>query len=151
MSLTTTEFYDALDAAGLIHADTTVPFNGALQGCKTMLYTNTLTITKATVLADLTVPTYTGYGSVTTGFTGPTRDDSGFMGLDSTLQTFQMDDDDDPTVVLGYGIVDTGGTHLLAAENFPAAQALQDPYSFVAFVIRWQCSNEAAGGATLVV
>lgn len=146
----TTELFDAAMAAGLIY-DSTVTFNGILKTSKAGLILNDFTPTKTTVLADITQPTYAGYATILAAFTGPSRDATGKLGVDSALITFQMDDDVIPTQPLGWFLVNTAGTGLLMMEFFAdGAQPLVDEYSFVSFVIRLDTANPEAGTATLI-
>ncbi len=147
--LTTTEYYDRL-VASAVNGHSTVGVDGPLYHAQCMLFVNEPVINKATVLADLTEPVYSGYGNTTPTFTGPVRDGELKTALQSDLQIFQLDPGDDEENINGYALLDSAGTHLLAVERFDTPVGLVDQYSYCAFTIQLTFQQDNPGGASLV-
>lgn len=109
-------------------------FNGVWYGAKAILFTNDIVPTEVTVLADLDVPTYTGYASQTVVWGTPYRRNEGGMAMTGPMKEFQMSDDVLPTTVYGYGIVNAAGDTLLATELCPGGPIqLTDTLSAINF------------------
>jgi len=123
---------------------------GPLHGSKMVLFTNTPTLNKMTVLADLTQPTYAGYAEQTMTWSATRRNALNQICTQATLVSWTMSDDLTPTTVLGYGITDSAGTALLAAEMFPSPVALVDTLSALGVISEWVAANAAPGQCTVV-
>jgi hypothetical protein len=125
-------------------------FSGALFGAQVGLYTNTPNLTQATVLADLTEPTFAGYVKQAITWSAAFQQPDSSWAVQGGLYLFQMSDSLVPTIVTGYFLVDSGGTHLLAAENFAAPIPL--PTAAQAFLVSPQfvAGNTGWGAGTVV-
>lgn len=111
-----------------------VASGGPLNGTKTMLFQNNVTPTKTTVLADLTIPTYTGYVAQTTGtFGAPYVGTDGLERITAPGLQFQPSDDATPNTIYGYAITNTAGTVLIAAKKFDTPVSMADATSAVVF------------------
>ena len=86
-----------------------------------MLFKNDITPTKDTLLADLTPCDFTGYArSAGIAWAAAYEAESGAGEMvGGAAQFLQTGADPEPQSAYGYGIVDAGGTLLLAAERFP--------------------------------
>lgn len=147
--IVTTEKLDQ-DIADFSTLAATTGTDPKLKGAKCILFTNTPALTKDSVVGDLTQPTFPGYASAVVTWSVAKRDDAGNISVDSGLMKFQMSDATVPTIVKGYGIVDSAGTTLLAAETFDAPVDLTDALSICAFVIDLSFNNADPGQATVV-
>jgi hypothetical protein len=109
---------------------------GILNGAKIVLFTNTLTLTKTTPLSALDQPTYTGYAATAITWGAAVRDVAGDIVTLSQAVPVQMGSSSDPpTTIAGYGIEDSGGTHLLFAEVLAAPLQLVDNLTFFALTV----------------
>lgn len=100
---------------------------GTLSDLKALLFTNNPALSDATLLADLTEPTYTGYARQTITIKAARKDATGNRLLDFGLQTWQPSADPvAPVIVIGYAVLwDAAGTpKLLQSEKFAAPQTL---------------------------
>jgi hypothetical protein len=123
---------------------------GPLNASKMILFTNTPGLNKSSVLADLTQPTYTGYAAQALTWSVPIRNAMNRIATHTGLLSWVMGDALTPTTVNGYGITDTAGTHLLAAEYFPTPVGLVDTLSFLGVVSEWISDNASPGQCSVV-
>jgi hypothetical protein len=123
---------------------------GPLNGTKMGLFTNQPALTKTMLLAALTQPTYTGYALQALTWSAAERNAAGSISTHSALMNWMMGDALTPTTVYGYFICNTAGSVLLAAEYFPAPQALADTLSYFGVVSEWSANNQNAGQCTVV-
>lgn len=128
MSMLTTEYTDQHAAIDYTQAGAGVA--GILNGAKVILATNAFTPTKSLAVSGLTQPTYTGYAPATVTWATAVRDSNGDIVTLSDLIPIQMGDSLTPTSITGYGLTDTGGTHLLLSELFPNPLNLVDVLSY---------------------
>lgn len=109
---------------------------GALNGAKVILFTNAVTLTKLTTLADLTQPTYTGYAAVAITWGVAVRDAAGDIVTLSQAIPVQMGAPTDPdTKIKGYAVENSGATELLFAEVFPQQLDLVDDLTYYEIVV----------------
>ncbi len=146
--IVTTEYYDQLLAAEMV-ANHVGASAGPLYNAECMLFINSIVPAKDTVLADLDPPTYGTYGNTTPTFSGPVRDSSERTALISDLQLFQQANGDPELTIVGWALIDSGGTHLLMAEVFDPPQGLIDEFSFVAFTINLTFQQTDPGTADI--
>lgn len=112
-----------------------VGVGGGLHGVKVGLYTNPLSPTDQTVLADLTEPTYPGYAQkAVTPWTVAFVGGNGLPQVDGGDYLFQMDDSTVPTLVQGFFLVQPAVTgppavpaYLVEVFPFAVPVALQTP------------------------
>lgn len=123
---------------------------GPLNASKMVLFINSPGLNKATVLADLTQPTYTGYAASALTWSTPIRNGQNRIATHTGLIPWVMGDDLLPTTVNGYGITDSAGTALLAAEYFPSPVGLVDTLSFLGVVSEWISDNASPGQCSVV-
>ena len=100
-------------------------FNGVFDLMDLRLFVNNPVLSKTSVLADLTAPTFAGYADKANIVLGALhqRPDKGWA-YDTPLESFQMADNLLPTVIMGYGCFPHGTTDLWFAEYLPAPVAL---------------------------
>lgn len=91
---------------------------GVYEAVDLRLYQNDYTPTPATVLADLTAATYSGYAAEAIAFAGPVIGSDGKIRLVSVGALFQPTSSTVTNTVFGWYITNTGGTVLLAAGRF---------------------------------
>lgn len=123
---------------------------GQYAGGKVMLFTNNIVPTKATVLADLTEATFGGYARTTlAGWTAPYVNMAGNYSIDNLdIQEFDGDGSGPDEAIMGYGVLNAGGTVLLQAEKF--ATPIQVSGGNVHLGILVRISNMALNGSGLV-
>jgi hypothetical protein len=144
--LTTTELYDAQALAALI-ADATAL--GA--DLKAGLYTNTPTITKQMVIADLTEPTYAGYVRQSVLMAPPSRDpQNGIVSVGAAL-IWQEGGLITPETIRGIFYTYGAGPLLLGVEPFAVSQNLVDALSAFTTVLQYIQSSENAALTTIIV
>lgn len=86
---------------------------------KAILFTNPITPSGTTVLADLTEATFTGYAAVATGTWKPSGiDPDGNLSVQAPTLQFMATDTDVQETVYGAAITNTGKTELFAVEVF---------------------------------
>jgi hypothetical protein len=116
---------------------------GPLDACKMILFTNAISPTPATLLADLTQPTYTGYTPQavvwSTVFTLP----NGNYCVQGTGLEWQMGDGALPTTVIGMALTDSAGSHLLLTEVFNTPRQLV--LATDAIIVLPQFANQGQG------
>lgn len=111
------------------------PFSGALDGAKLMLFTNAITPSNTNVVADLTVPLYTGYAAQAVTW-GPVVDlGGGTYGITSNLATFQPTGGTPNDVIQGWGLTDSTGATLLAAGTFAAPIPIASVFDACVFAV----------------
>lgn len=134
MTLITTDYADQQLMTGAT-GSTTTTFTAPWNGAKIILATNNFQPTKGRALADLTQPTYTGYAAQAITWTGPNRDGANQSAAFGGLALFKMTNNTNPTTCYGYGITDSGGTHLLGSELFASGPlSLTDTFSQIGIV-----------------
>jgi hypothetical protein len=116
--------------------------DGVLKNAKLGLFTNAVNLTQQTLLADLVEPTYTGYARQIVTWEPIYQQPDGSWTNQGGALFWQMGDDLTPTVVLGLFLVDSGGTHLLLAEN------LADPINLVSSANAFLASPQVTYGTT---
>lgn len=124
--------------------------DGVLKGAKVGLFVNTPSLSQGTVIGDLTEPTFAGYAQQAVTWSGPFQQPDLSWADQGGLYTFQATDDLTPTVVTGVFLVDSAGTHLIAAELLAPPIAL--PSSAQALLVSPQiASGNATWGANAIV
>lgn len=121
---------------------------GPLDGTKIGLFTAVAGgLTPDTVIADLTLATYTGYAAQAMTWSAVFADPDGSFATDSGLHVFQPTDAVTPNVVSGYHVTNTAGTVLLFAEMFAAPISLPNAFSAVRIVAHVELPDidESAG------
>lgn len=91
-----------------------------LLGAKAILIASNITIDKDTLLADIAVPTFTGYAaSSALEWSGPTlSNQTGLPAIRAAAKEFTVTDNEDNERVYGYAIVNSAADTLLASELF---------------------------------
>lgn len=125
-------------------------FNGATDLLSLGLFTNEPSITRNSVYADFTKPTYTGYADITGVVWGSLyqRSDGGFA-RQTPLQTFQMGDADEPTTLFGYFVWLPSGTVLYMAEMFPTPVQLVSVLDALVFASQFVLGGSDWGTALI--
>lgn len=124
---------------------------GVLNGMKMVLFTNQPSLNKDTVIGDLTPPTYTGYAAQTVTWSAARSDGNGKLATFTGLVNWQPTADTVPgDTIYGYGLTDSAGTTLLAAEMLPAPQGLGLTTDYFGLIAEWTADNSNPGSATLV-
>lgn len=123
---------------------------GPLNGSKAILFTNDITLTRATQISDLVQPTYTGYATQAVTWSTPGRDALG--NISSTSQTMLWQEATTASSVLIYGIAftDSPGTNLLAAEKFATPIPLNTLLDQLFTSTQWIWNNNNSGQTTIV-
>lgn len=147
MAMLTTEYMDQHAAVDYTQAGAGVA--GVLNGAKIILATNTFAPSKTRVVADLTQPTYTGYAPVTITWATAVRDALGDIVTLSQLVAIQMGDSTLPTTITGYGLTDSGGTHLLLSELLPVPLPLVDALTYFGCQVPFAPGNPQAKSALI--
>jgi len=148
LMLVTTELMDT-DAV-VVATQAAAGVAGPLNASKMILFTNSPGLNKNTVVADLTQPTYAGYAAAALTWSGAIRNAMNRISTRTGLVPWVMGDNLTPTTVNGYGITDSAGTHLLAAEYLPTPVGLVDTLSFLGIVSEWISDNASPGQCTVV-
>jgi hypothetical protein len=138
---------DAIDAAG----SGILP--GILTGSKLCLFTNQAALTAATLVTDLTEPTYPGYVRQSVGaFQGPLKEQDGSWSVISGECIFQMADATVPTTVVGAFLVDSKtGTVFIGGAVFDTPQNLLTADDAVALLAQINLPADAVGGDMLLI
>lgn len=101
---------------------------GDLDGCKLVLFSNDLTITKTITSADLTFVATAGMGSVAITWAAPYTRFDGRVVIAGGSHTFVATAGVfTPFNVFGWAVVDTGGTVLKAAVKLPNPVPVNQP------------------------
>jgi hypothetical protein len=142
---------DALDLAAVTDVTQAVSgVAGVLHGTKMMLFTNTPALNKGTLLAALTPANYTGYAPQALTWSAPSRNENQYMSTRTGLMSWEPTDGVTPNTITGYGITDSAGAVLLAAEMLPAPVPLTDAFSFLGIVSEYTPASLNAGQCTVV-
>jgi hypothetical protein len=144
--MTTMELWDDAALTSLIAGATLL---GA--DLKAGIFTNTPTITKQMVIADLTVPTYAGYAGQTVVM-GPVQRDpvNGICSFAAGL-VWQETGAITPVTITGIYYTYGAGPLLLAVEIFDTPQTLVDALSAFTTVLQYIQSSENPGLTTVIV
>jgi len=139
-------FNEAAIAQLLAAAPATGPFAGALLG----LFTNNITPTRSTILADLVEAAYAGYARQAGVYSVPGRDQNGNIGSFTTRLIWQ--ETGGPTAVNVYGIflVDSTGMILYGAELFDTPITLTTLLDYIATVTEFLGTGSGTGFTTVV-
>lgn len=126
-------------------------YDGVLRGAKMLLYTAvTGGETVDSVLADVTECDFTGYAQQAVTWAGPYASMGSGYELVGSLTNWSPSDGVTPNVALGWGLVDSGGTHLLALERFDNPVSLIDAFSYLGVVPKFTYTGADAGTGEVV-
>lgn len=117
--------------ARLLALNELVDTGNLYDGAKVHLFTNNITPSEATVLADLTEATFPGYttgGVAITTWGAAYLDVDGNAIVDGNEVQFQPSDDTTPETAYGWYLTDGGGTDLLAVGIFVPPIPLPDEF-----------------------
>lgn len=133
----------------ILHAG--AAFNGVFDLLSMQLFTNAPILSRTSVLADLTAPTYAGYANKTGIAIGAVhqRYDKGWC-VDTPLESFVMGDGLLPTTVMGYGCFLAGANTLYWGEYFPEPVSLVFVTDTLAFVAQFCLGGANYGQCTMV-
>lgn len=123
---------------------------GPLDACKMILFTNVIAPTAATVLSDLTQPTYTGYVAIAVTWSSIFTLPSGNYCVESTAILWQMGDGMLPTTIIGFALTDTGGHNLLLTEVFNAPRNLVLATDAITVIAQFANDNPGAGKSSVL-
>jgi hypothetical protein len=148
--ITTTEYFDTLLVGAALEHVVSGSYSGPLYGVQMGLIVGSFAPTKTSVLTDITQPIYTGYALQATTFAPASRDANGNISTLSGLILWQMTNNTNPTLVTGWFLVDSGGTHLLMAEMLDTPFSLVDTLSVLGLVALWSANNADPGQGIVV-
>ncbi len=147
MSATTQRPFDEELAAA---AAAPGPPAGPLNGAKAMLFTGQPSLSKTTVLADLTPATFTGYVEKPLVWSAPVLDANNRICLFANEVTWTPTDNVNSNEISGYGVVNAAGDKLLFAEMLPGLVGMVDSLSFLGLTIQWVSDNANPGTVSVV-
>lgn len=136
-----TEYFDGLVAAAVINHTVAGNFDGPIYGSKMGLFTNSPTLSRLSVLADLTIATYTGYALQALTWSGAQRKPDGSIQNETGLMTFQPSDAVTPNTITGYFVQSLSGSHLLWASMFDSPVPLPDALSALGLIDFFSATN----------
>jgi hypothetical protein len=136
-----TEYFDTLVAAAAINHTVAGNFDGPIYGSKMGLFTNSPTLSRTSVLGDLTVATYTGYALAALTWSAAQRKPDGSIRSETGLVTFQPTDAVTPNTITGYFVQSGTGSHLLWAAIFDSAIPLSDALSALGMIDFFSATN----------
>jgi hypothetical protein len=150
MIVLTDDLTQALVAAAIEHV-ASGSFSGPLYSASVQLFTNNISLTNATTLAELTAPTYTGYADLAITWSSVYKRSDGVYAILSQLLTFTESSPASVAQIYGYAVyTGTSPKVLQYAELFPEPVTLSDLLTPLNFLTEFALSPDGNSSATIV-
>lgn len=108
---------------------------GVLNGAKLILAKASFAPSATLAVGGISQPTYTGYAPAAMTWTAAHRDVNNDIVTESAVVPIQMGDSLTPTTIFGYGVTDSGGTHLIMSELFATPLPLVDALTYFGLTV----------------
>lgn len=147
MPILTTEYADQHLCVDATQAGAGVA--GVLNGAKIIWAIAAFTPTKTLTVSGITQSVDTGLAPATVTWATAVRDSLGNIVTLTGAMPLQLATSSNACVVYGYGLTDSGGTHLLLSEAFANSLALVDNLTFYAVTVPFAPGNPPSESASI--